>query len=233
MNINQLVPASSLAQQYGVKVITYGAPGSGKTPIINTAPSPVALICEPGMLTMRGSNVPCWLGNTGARIEEFFLWAFQSAEAKRFDTYCIDSGSQLAEIILNEKFKTNKDGRKAYGEMSKQCMDWFDGLYFMQQKHVYIICKQATEETVSTSFLGGIPQIATSRKYKPYFPGQDLPMKVSHRYDEIIQANGAKSGLAAHFRCKDSDTITARDRSGKLEDYEPLHLGELFKKAMS
>lgn len=219
--------------RFGVKMVTYGPPGSGKTPLIKTAPRPVLLVTEPGMLTMRDSNVPAYMANTSARLEEFFEWAGKSTEMRNFDTVGIDSGSQLAEIVLGEKFAQYKDGRKAYGEMSKQCSDWFDDLFYMQEKHIYIIAKQTFEETVSTGFANGIPQITTKRKAAPFFPGKDLPMKISHRYDLICQANGASGNIKPHFRCLDSDSITARDRSGKLDDYEPLHLGELFKKAMS
>ena len=53
MNINDLKPASALALRLGVKCVAYGPPGSGKTPISNTAPNPVMLVTEPGMLSMR------------------------------------------------------------------------------------------------------------------------------------------------------------------------------------
>jgi hypothetical protein len=58
MDIRSLRPARDFAVQYGVKAIVYGPPGSGKTPVINTAPRPVMLVCEPGLLSMRTSTVP-------------------------------------------------------------------------------------------------------------------------------------------------------------------------------
>lgn len=237
MNQRDLVPAGRLAQQSGVKGIFYGPPGSGKTPLIETAPRPFMLVCEPGMLSMRTSNVPCYAAPTGKHIAEFFEWLFQSREVDQFDTVGIDSGSELAEIILREKFAVNKDGRKAYGEMSKTCTDWFDGLYHLKRKHVYIICKQGALETVSTAFVGGIPTITTNRRVQPYFPGQDLPMKVSHKYDLVCQVNRGPvpgvNGELTYFRCKGSDTLTARDRSGKLDEFEEPNLTKLFAKAMS
>src|SRR4051794_11666434 len=120
MNQSQLKPASQLAQRFGVKALAYGPPGSGKTPIFNTAPRPVMCVVEPGMLSMRSSSIPCWEAYTAEKIDEFFDWLFTSREAANFDSVGIDSISQLAEIILTQELdpKRNKDGRAAYGKMS-------------------------------------------------------------------------------------------------------------------
>jgi AAA domain len=70
MQAKDLRPAGSFAQQYGVKMIAYGPPGAGKTPLINTAPRPILLIVEPGMLSMKGSTVPSWdAANVYVRIK--------------------------------------------------------------------------------------------------------------------------------------------------------------------
>ncbi|MBN46248.1 MAG: hypothetical protein CMH23_07220 [Methylophaga sp.] len=226
MNVNQLRPASQLAQQFGVKCLAYGGPGMGKTPLIKTAPRPVLCVVEPGMLSMRdANNLPAWDAYTPERIEEFFDWLFKSNEAKQFDTVGIDSVSQLAEIFLTQELKRNKDGRKAYGEMSRRVMDLVNGLYYLPNKHVYLIGKQAVrdENGVSTK--------------APYFPGQDLNVKVPHLYDEILhigEANvpGQPKPVVA-IRAQPTFGIMARDRSGRLNELEPPNLGDLFRKCMS
>lgn len=237
MNQRDIVAAGTLANQNGVKGVFYGPPGTGKTPLIQTAPRPILLVTEPGMLSMRGSNVPAYQAYTTARISEFFEWLSKSREADQFDTVGTDSASEMAEISLKESFARNKDGRKAYGDMTKQVSEWLDILYFLPRKHVYMIAKQGYDESVSTSFVGGIPQISTQRRAKPFFPGQELPMKISHRYDAIIQiVKGDVPGVNGpilHFKCKESATVTARDRSGKLDEYEEPNLSKLFSKAMS
>jgi hypothetical protein len=225
MNISDLKPASTLAQRFGVKALAYGGPGTGKTPMINTAPRPVLCVVEPGMLSMRGSNIPAFEAYTPALIGEFFKWLFGSAEAKKFDTVGIDSISQLAEIILTEELIKNKDGRKAYGEMSRRVMDIVNGLYYMPQKHVYLIGKQAV-----------VDENGVQRK-KPYFPGQDLNVKIPHMYDEILHVGlvnvpGQLKPLVGIRTCETFD-IMARDRSGKLSEIEPPDLSALFSKAMS
>ncbi|MEK7112816.1 MAG: hypothetical protein AAB875_05880, partial [Patescibacteria group bacterium] len=131
----------------------------------------------------------------------------------------------LAEIVLTDELKRNKDGRKAYGEMSRRVMEYVNGLYYLPQKHIYLIGKQAT-----------IDEGGTMRK-RPYFPGQDLNVKVPHMYDEILHI--ALTGIAGQpkpviaIRTAETFDIMARDRSGKLNELEPPDLSALFTKAMS
>lgn len=226
MKQSDLKPAGNFAQQYGVKMLAYGPPGAGKTPLINTAPRPVLMVCEPGMLSMRGSNVPAWQADTPERIAEFFDWVFRSPEVKNYDTIGIDSVSQMAEIILKAELKRNRDGRKAYGEMARTTLDHLTGLYYMQQKHTYLIAKQSTAEEEG------------SQVKRPYFPGQELNIQVPHLYDLITHiAKATIPGVVGApqlaIRCGSTFGINARDRSGRLNELEPPNLTDLFKKAMS
>jgi len=226
MNINQLKPVSELARRRGVKSLIYGKPGTAKTPLTATCPRPIMCVVEPGTLSMRDVvNVPAWEANTPEKIEEFFTFILSSNEAKNFDTVCIDSISQLCEIFLTQELKRNKDGRKAYGELSRRVMDLANALYYLENKHVYMIAKQAT---------GDENGVATK---KPYFPGQDLNIKIPHLYDEILHIDvvnvpGQTQAVLA-IRTKATFGIIARDRSGKLAEFEPPHLGNLFTKCMS
>lgn len=220
MQASDLKPASQFAQLYGCKAIVYGAPGSAKTPLINTAPRPVLLACEPGMLSMRGSNVPTCQAFTPAAIDDFFKWFFNSVETKNFDTLAIDSVSQMADIYLQQALKTNKHGLKAYGDMATAVMDHLRPLFFTQQKHTYLICKQSIENNVS----------------RPWFPGQQLNIEIPHMYDFILHL-GIKNvpgvGQTKAFQCNESFDFLARNRTGNLSDYEQPDFGKLVQKAMS
>lgn len=226
MNIGDLKPASQLAQKLGVKCLVHGPPGSGKTPISKTAPNPIMCVVEPGMLTMRtATNIPAWDAYTPERIEDFFEWLFESNEARAFDTVVIDSLSQLCEIFLTQELKRNKDGRRAYGELSRRVMDLVNKLYYLPEKHTYLITKQATEDENGVSIK------------KPYFPGKDLNVKIPHLFDEILHAEKAQipgqPGLTPVFRTKPTFGILARDRSERLNEFEPTNLTTIFNKCMS
>lgn len=229
MNLSDLKAAGSFADMSGVKALIYGPPGSGKTPVFNTVSKGILLACEPGMLSMKGSQMPTYQAHTGPLIEEFFKWWFSSQETKNFDTLGIDSVSQLADIFLQEALKKHKHGLQAYGEMGEKTMEVLRPLFFQKQKHCYLICKQTVEKENGFDVR------------KPYFPGRQLPTEIPHLYDMILHldihavpatATRPAMGQIQSFQTRRSIDISARDRSGKLDEFEPPNFGYVIEKAM-
>lgn len=74
-------------------------------------------------------------------------------------------------------------------------------------------------------------------KYRrPYFPGQDLNVKVPHLFDEILHIGlhnvpGVVGSVKAICTGEQFDLL-ARDRSGKLDLYEQPNLTDIFRKCM-
>lgn len=224
MNERDLQPAHKLAAFYGVKSLVFGPPGSGKTPVINTAPNPVLLAVEPGMLSMRTSNVPTYEASTWAKIEEFFKWLHGSNESKKYHTLGVDSVSQMCEIYLRDNPKKVSHGLKLYGLMAEEVGDELHKLYFMREKHMYLICKQEIEQTADGP-----------GKKRPYFPGKELATKVPHLYDLIMQLDTHSIpgyGAARAFHCHSAMDANVRDRSGVLAEFEEPNLSGVFNKIM-
>ena len=223
MDIRSLRPANDFAIQYGFKSIIYGPPGSAKTPLLNTAPRPLLLATEPGLLSLRGSTIPTFCAFTSAAIDDFFKWFFNSNETKKFDTIGVDSISQLAEIYLTDAKKSNKHGMKAYGEMEERTYAQLKGLYFTQHKHTYLIAK---EEIINDN---------GAQIRRPHFPGKALGIKVPHDYDAILRLamhNVPGVGQKLAFRCVGSLEEMARNRTGTLSEFEPPNFSELVRKAI-
>ena len=226
MKAADLRPASTFAAINGAKALVYGAPGTGKTPIINTAPRPVLMACEPGLLSMKGSTVPTYLAPVGKQIDEFFEWLKSSNEARNFDTVCVDSLSEMSSIYLREALSSKSSagnkahGQAAYGAMAEKMLPHLNLLFHMQQKHTYLICKS---------------EITESGQARPSFPGKYLPVYVPHLYDIIMQLavhNIPGYGQQKAFRTTASYDAIARDRSGNLAEFEQCNLTALFNKVM-
>lgn len=231
MDIRDLKAASEHAQNFGIKALIYGPAGTGKTPILNTAPRPVLLATEPGLLSMRNSTVPTYEAYTPQRVDEFFKWFFGSTETKAFDTLGIDSGSQIADIYLNAALTgksssgNKKHGLAAYGEMADNTMEHLRTLYYKRYCHTYVICKEE------------IADVEYQSLRRPYFPGKVLPIQVPHLYDFIIrlaktQAIPGISGEHLAFQCNGNMNVLSRNRTGNLNDFEEPHFGKLVSKAM-
>lgn len=223
-------PANQLAANYGVKAVISGPAGSGKTPLISTAPRAIVLALEPGYKSVRNMDFPCWNAiNNLKAAEEFFEWLMGSSEAKAYDTVGFDSWSQLCELVLEKAKRNNSHGLKAYGVMSEQIMKWANQLFYMPQKHVVMLCKAQVVEMPG-------PGNDPIQFRRPYFPGRELIVQIPHLYDEfwwldkfiVPGVNGKVSALLTNDR---SDTLV-RSRSGTLSQYEPPNLTEVFAKAM-
>lgn len=210
--------AGSFAEQYGVKALIYGPPGAGKTPLAATAPSPVILAIEPGMLSLRGSNIPTCMAETPAKIDDFFAWVFSSNEAKQFDTIYVDSVSEMSFVYVREELKRNKDGRKAYGIMAEKVYTHVSNLRYMPNKHMCLLAKKTTDD------LGCVV---------PQFEGRDLSSKIPHMCDEILYLDKAivpGVGEVSALRAKGTHNILARDRTGLLAEFEQPNLTYIFNK---
>ncbi len=221
MDQSHLRPAKEFARAYGCKAIVFGGTGSGKTPIANTCPRPVLLACEPGLLSMRGSNIPTFFASNADEIDSFFKWFFNSAETKNFDTLCVDSISFMADVYLQRALKNNKHGLAAYGAMATNMMDHLRPLYYTQQKHTYLIAKENVTEA-------GYKRI--------YFPGQQLNNEVPGLYDFILHL-GIKNvpgvGQTKAFQCQETIDVLARNRTGNLAEYEQPNFDLITRKALA
>lgn len=223
MNAADLRPATDFARNFGAKALIYGPAGTGKTPILNTAPRPLLLACEPGLLSMRGSTIPTWEAYTAARIDEFFKWFFNSAEVKNYDTLGIDSTSQMADTYLQEAKKTIKHGLQQYGKMAEDTMNHLRTLYFTRYKHTYLIAKEE------------IMQVNGAQMRRPYFPGQQLNADIPFMYDCILHLNKVpipNVGETLAFRCVGSYDVIARNRTGTLNEFEPPDFSNIVNKCM-
>lgn len=224
MQTSDIRPIKELVQQLGCKSIIYGPAGSAKTPIAATAPRPLMLITEPGTLSMKESNIPAYEAYDVKTLNDFFAWFRSSKDINNYDTFCIDSVSQMCEMILTDELRNNKDGRKAYGELSRKSMEIMNGLYYTKQKHLYLIFKEQKLDENGT---------ITKR---PFIPGQDLPVKIPHLFDFILRLSKTvvpNVGEVLSFQCNGSYNVMARNRTGNLDDFEPPHFGALVEKAMN
>lgn len=235
MSARDLRPAGTLANKFGVKMILFGGPGAGKTPAMNTAPRPVLLVTEPGMLSMRGSNVPAFEAFTKEAIKDFFDWFTKSNEARNYDTLGVDSLNNICEIILAWETHKQAHGLKAYGNMAEQVMDYCNTLNYMERKHIVLICKQGLIENGRVSMLqdGKIVTEPVMQK-KPVFPGKDLNVRIPHMFDEIVHLGLAtvQGKQLKAFHTQETPEIFARDRSGMLNHLEEPNLANFFAKCM-
>lgn len=209
--------------QTGVKMLCYGHAGVGKTSLIPTMPSPIVLSAEGGLMSIAGADVPYIEITSMADLMEAYQWLTSSSEAKPFQSVALDSISEIAEVVLVEELRRNKDGRAAYGEMNSAMTGVIRAFRDLPERHVYFTakCEKAQDET------GRI-------LYSPSMPGKTLTQQLPYFFDAVFAMRVEKNpeGQPQRMLMTDSDGLwMAKNRAaGRLSAWEAPDLGAIINK---
>lgn len=206
----------------GVKILTYGQAGAGKTFMVSTAPNPLVISAEGGLLSLAGKDIPYIEIHDIATLYETYQWLMQSDEVKAFDTICVDSISEIAEVILADEKERNKDPRKAYGEMADSVTALVRKFRDLPGKHVYISAKLEMRQ----DDMGAVV-------CQPSIPGTKVGPSLPYFFDEVFALRTTKDSDGVHrWLQTTADGIwVAKDRSGRLDPGgEPADLAYIIDK---
>jgi len=205
----------------GVKVLVYGASGVGKTRLCATAPRPIILSAEEGLLSLAEEDVDYIKIKNVKDLDEAYNFVKKSEE---YDTICLDSVSEIAELLLEELKPDFNDKRQAYGKMADAIQPMIRRFRDIQGKNVVFISKmdvKVDEESGSTS-------------YEPLLPGRVIPLHLPYMFDEVfcMRMTPYKKGKesVSYLQTARDRQYTAKDRSGKLDMNEKCNLTDLFNK---
>ncbi|AZF88184.1 ATPase [Microcystis phage Me-ZS1] len=207
----------------GVKVLVYGPAGVGKTCLAATAPAPFIISAESGLLSLRKVSVPYVEVTNVQELTEAYNWCVGSHEAKQFQTFCIDSISEIAEVVLSNAKKQVKDPRQAYGELIEKMMLTIRAFRDIQDRHVYMSAKMEPTKDELTGIV----------RYGPSMPGSKLGNQLPYLFDEVFRLFVNKTPQNQEYRALQTRPdlqFEAKDRSGSLDQLEPPDLNHIFAK---
>jgi hypothetical protein len=222
----QILNTGNLSSVNGVKALVYAGSGVGKTRLAVTAPRPIIFSAERGLLSVKRERMPYIQIDSYKTLEEAVIWGLKSSEARKFDTFCLDSISEIAEVVLFDEQAKNKDPRKSYPAYQSNMMDMFRAFRDMPQKHIYFIAKESAIKSAE-----GLV------KYQPSFPGNKLPEAAPYFFDEVFRlvayTDPATQVVSRALRTQADAYNEGKDRSGALALWEPPDLGVIFRKIMA
>ena len=202
-----------------IKVLVHGPAGAGKTRLCaTTGGKTVILAAESGLLSLQDAEVDYIEINSMNDLREAFAFVKQSD----YEWVCLDSVSEIAEILLASEKLKNKDPRKAYGEMQEQMMGIMRGFRDLP-KNIYFSAKQ---DKVKDEITGGLI-------FGPSAPGTKIGPAMPYLFDLVFALHTWKDqeGVTHHGLQTQRDAqYEAKDRSGKLEVMEAANLGHIYNK---
>lgn len=229
--------ASRQTAEGGIKILTHGRSGIGKTVLAATLPNPILISAESGLLSLRQENLERIYGKgnpditydmkvitvaTVADFEAAYQWVIGPNGAS-FSSVAVDSLSEIAEKILkNEKGRT-ADGRMAYGKTADAIEEMVRKYRDMPGKNVYLSAKT---EMVKDEHSG-------SMKFYPMMPGKKTGQSLDYFFDQVfyfdtITDNEDKTQRVLHTQI--NQQFAAKDRSGALAVYEAPNLSAIIRK---
>lgn len=218
------IKSTRTAIAHGIKCLVHGPAGAGKTSLCaTTGGNPLIISAEAGLLSLRGHDIPFIEVTSMAELMEAYTFVASSDEAKQFDWICLDSISEVAEVVLSHEKKQTKDPRQAYGALQEQMSDLIRAFRNLPGKNVYFSCKQ---ERIKDDLTGAL-------LYGPSMPGAKLAQQLPYFFDEVFALRVEKdaegnlgrylqTGLDVQYYCK--------DRSGALQEFELPNLGNIANK---
>ncbi len=204
---------------HGIKAVIYGAAGVGKTVLCSTAPNPIIISAEQGLLSLADLDVPYIEVSSVEEIGEAYKFLKNDRD---FITINFDSLSEIAEVVLDEFKKDVNDPRQAYMHLATKFNAVIRNFRDLKDKNVIFTAKQ---KRIEDEYTGKI-------QLEPYLPGKVLPLNLPYLVDEVLHMDIGKSkeGEYRYLQCKAKLGVLAKDRSGKLNDKEPADLSKLFNK---
>ena len=213
------------AVMHGIKALVYGKAGYGKTYLARTAPSPIILSAESGLLSLRDIDLPVQVISSVEDLSDAYSWLSESAEAKDYYTIYLDSVSEIGEVVLANAKMQVKDPRQAYGELIEKMMLLLKAFRDISGKHVVMTAKQGV---ITDSVSGAL-------SFGPSMPGSRLGTELPYLFDEVFQIRIGKNqdGKQYRFLRTHPDMQNeAKDRSGALDEAEPPDLNHIFNKIL-
>lgn len=210
----------------GIKVCVYGQSGAGKTVLCATTPDlskTVILSAEAGLLSIAEADIDVIEIKSLSDLQNAYQWLTEEEQGLSYDWICLDSISEIAEVILNDAKRNSKDQRQAYGAMQEEVETAIRAFRDLP-RNVYFSAKME-------SYQDDVGVV----RYQPMLPGKRLPAGLAYFFDEVflLQVGKDENGLPVRYLQTQADIkYHAKDRSGKLNPQEPADLSVIQHKIL-
>jgi hypothetical protein len=215
MNIKKTTPGNM-----NINCLIYGQAGSGKTTLAGTVESPLILSAEAGLLSIAGMDLAYAEIGSITDMRDAYAWLKSSQEASEYKTIFVDSISEIGEVVLASEKKLSKDPRQAYGNMAEVVTDLMRAF------------RDLPYDVVMISKLEKVQDEMGRMLYSPSMPGNKVGQGLPYLFDEVLALRVEKNdeGTYRVLQTASDGCWLAKDRSGKLEQWEAPDLGAVIDK---
>lgn len=220
----KITSVSEALENNGLKILVHGMAGSGKTVLCATTGKPTLIVsAESGLLSIAGAPdfIKTTVVKTISELEEVYDYVEENIED--FEWVCIDSISEIAEVLLADEKKNSKDPRQAYGNLSDRMLGILRSFRDLPNMNVLMSCKQQLVVDPDTNI----------SRYIPLLPGKSLTNSIAYLFDEVFALRVEKDDEGEDYRTIQTGrdrNYEAKDRSGLLDMFESPSIRKIAEK---
>ena len=199
-----------------IKMLIYGQPGVGKTLFCCTSGEKTLLIsAEAGLLSIMGTKADVEVLEITS-FDELVMIYQHLKNGTDFKTVCIDSISEVAEVVLAKELEASRHALKAYGEMATKVISMVRAFRDLPGYDIVFTAKQEKTQDDSNRLLFG-----------PSTPGSKVSAGLPYYVDLVgaMRIDKDNEGNVNHWlQCRGDGQYIAKDRSGRLDNFEEPNL---------
>lgn len=206
-----------------IKCLIYGMAGAGKTRLCDTTGgTPLIISVEGGLLSLSDSSLDVVDVKSMEDIIDVYNFLIKD---NKYDWVCLDSISEISEVVLESEKKKTNNLMKAYGETQVKMLGIMRDFRDLP-KNIYFSAKM---EKVKDEMTGGLV-------YSPSTVGQKLSQQMPYIFDLVFPLHSWKAEdgtIQRTLQTQKCNQYDAKDRSGKLDMYEKPDLGYIHNKILN
>jgi hypothetical protein len=219
-----------------IKILVIGSSGDGKTFLASTTEDhsrTLVINAENGLLTLHDFDIPVIdisqeepAENKIKKLVEIYQYLKTDEAQEKYDWIFIDSLTEISQILvqgLKTKYPDKKDGLNLWGEYAEKIVNLIKSFRDLKGYHVVMTSLQAMDKD----------------EHQRMFFGVDMNGKVSQRcpafFDEVFTLRAFETEEGEFKRALQTqpfDGYLAKDRSGKLDRFEPCNLAAVKAKML-
>lgn len=218
----EIKPVSELVKNTGINILIFGESGAGKTRLLTSLKGKTLILsAEAGLLSIADStDVYAVEVKTVAELFEVYSLLLENKDG--FNNLCIDSISEISEVLLSSELEKTRDNRQSYQTVQKSMMDMLRAFRDLSKINVVMTAKiERDKDEVSGRML-----------YRPSMVGKKLPENLPYIFDEVFVLRNelVEDQIKRYLQTSSDGQFVAKDRSGKLDLYEPADLDAVINK---
>jgi phage nucleotide-binding protein len=210
-----------------INCLVYSRAGVGKTYLSLTAPKPFIVSIEGGLLSLNSDSIDFKEIQSYKELQDVYKW-LKGPEGNKYETICVDSLSEIAELILTDvkdelgyKKLSQEDNRKIYPAVYERTANIIRAFRNLP-KNVYFTATQST-----------VKDDRNVVQYIPAMPGSKLTDKLPYFFDIVMCLRKEKREDGTFYRYLQTQPSLHRRvvkyRAGRGVELEPKEDADLTK----